>query len=168
MIAASSFVGWFLYATMLEYVVHRWVMHRPWRVLSSPFRTHTLFHHRVFREDDTYHVQRNEDRDHIRLLKWWQAGLWLGAHVPVVWGLQWATGWPVFYSGMLGLAVYCVLYEYFHWCMHSPADRWIERMRLFRVLDAHHRLHHQLWSANFSLLLPVVDRVFGTFRSGAR
>jgi len=163
-IAALSFVFSFLYATMLEYVVHRWVMHRPWRVLSMPFRTHTRFHHRIFHGAGAYHVQQKEDGDHIRLFKNWQACLWLGAHVPALWGLQWASSLPVFYGGMLGLAVYTVLYEYLHWFMHSPAGRWVERTRVFRVLDTHHRLHHQLWSTNFNLMLPLGDIVFGTFQ----
>lgn len=166
-IAALSAWGGFalclLYAGLFEYAFHRWLLHRPSRVLRSPYEVHTLLHHRVFRGDAAYHVRRPEDRDLI-LFEWWQGPLLLAVHVPAVWGLQAASGFPLFWGGMTALAVYYGLYEYLHWCMHNPAGRWIERTRVFRYLDAHHRLHHRLWRMNFNVVLPIGDLMFGTLR----
>ncbi|MFQ5946293.1 MAG: sterol desaturase family protein [Anaerolineae bacterium] len=159
----AGFALCFLYASLFEYAFHRWVLHGPSRVLPYPYEVHTLLHHQVFRGDARYHVQRNEDRDLI-LFQWWQAPLLLAVHVPAVLGLQVASGFPVFWGGMTGLAIYYGLYEYLHWCMHNPAGRWVERPRVFQYLDAHHRLHHGLWGVNFNVVLPLGDRVFGTFR----
>lgn len=158
-----------LYAGLFEYVFHRWVMHRPSRLLAYPYRMHTLVHHEVFYGTTRYTVQRPEDRDLI-LFHWWQAPVLLAVHAPAAWGLQVASGLPVFGGAMAGLAVYYGVYEYLHWCMHNPAGRWIEGTRAFRALDARHRLHHQRWRVNFNVVLPVGDLLFGTFRpaSGPR
>lgn len=161
--ACAGFALCFLYASLFEYIFHRWLMHRPWRMLPLPYRMHALLHHQVFRGDVTYHVQREEDRDLI-LFEWWQAPLLLAVHAPAVWGLQMATGVPLFWGGMTALAVYYGIYEYLHWCMHNPVGRWIGGTRLFQYLDANHRLHHRLWRVNFNVVLPLADVMFGTLR----
>jgi hypothetical protein len=48
-------------------------------------------------------------------------------------GIQIASGFPVCWSGMTALAIYYGLYEYLHWCMHTPAGRWIERTACFGI-----------------------------------
>jgi hypothetical protein len=159
------FLLFFLYAGMFEYVFHRWILHRPWTSLSRPYEIHAFLHHRVFGGDATYHVQRGDDKDLI-LFEWWQAPLLLAVHAPVIWGVAVATDIAVFWGGMAALAVYYGLYEYLHWCMHNPTGRRIERTRLFRYLDAQHRLHHRIWRANFNVVLPVGDLIFGTYRPG--
>lgn len=161
----AGFVLFFLYAGVFEYVFHRWILHRPWTILSRPYQVHALLHHRVFSGDATYHVQREDDKDLI-LFEWWQAPLLLAVHAPLVWGFEAASGVAIFWGGMAALAVYYSLYEYLHWSMHNPTGRWIERARPFRYLDAHHRLHHRIWRANFNVVLPIGDLIFRTYRPG--
>ena len=161
--AAAGFSLFFLYGSLFEYAFHRWLLHRPSRMLRSPYRVHALLHHQVFGGGATYGIQRVEDRDSI-LFEWWQAPVILASHAPLAAGVQAAIGLPVFWGGMLALAAYYGLYESFHWCMHNPTGRWIERTRTFRFLDAHHRLHHRLWRVNFNVIVPLGDLVFGTFR----
>lgn len=161
--AAAGFVGFFLYASVFEYVLHRWLMHRRRRLIPYPYQMHALLHHRVF-GDSTYQVQDETDR-HAILFEWWQAPVLLAVHSPLPWAAEWITGLPLFWSGMLALAAYYACYEGLHWCMHNPAGRWLERTRLFRLLDAHHRLHHRAWHVNFNVVLPLGDVVFGTLRS---
>lgn len=146
-----------------EYGLHRWVLHRPSRLLPYPYEVHTLVHHETFGGDTSYHVRRPEDRDLI-LFPWWQAPLLLGIHAPFAVGLQGASGLPVFGGVMAALAAYYGLYEYLHWCMHNPAQRRIERTPIFRALDAHHRLHHRRWRSNFNVVLPIGDLMFGTWQ----
>jgi hypothetical protein len=161
--ACAGFVLFVLYSSLFEYAYHRWLLHRHWRVLPHPYRIHVLIHHRTFGGDATYHVRHGEDRDSI-LFQWWQVLVLLGGNAPVVWGVQLATGIPVFWGGMIALAAYYGVYEHAHWCMHNPAGWWIERTRLFRFLSANHRDHHRLWQINFNVVLPLGDLVFGTFR----
>lgn len=161
--ACAAFAVLFVYAGLFEYAFHRWVLHRPSHVLPYPFEVHVLLHHQVFRGDGRYHVQEENDRNLI-LFQWWQASLLLAVHAPVVWAIERTSGVPVFWSGMAALAAYYAVYEYLHWCMHNPAGRWVERMRLFRYLDARHRLHHAKWRVNFNVVLPIGDLLFGTIR----
>lgn len=161
--ACGGFALFFLYSSLFEYVYHRWVLHRHWRLLQYSYRIHTLDHHRVFGGDATYHVQREEDRDLI-LFQWWQVLILLAGNAPVVWAVQLATGVPVFWGGMTALAAYYGVYEYLHWRMHNPAGEWIERARVFQFLSAQHRDHHHRWGRNFNVVLPLGDLLFGTFR----
>jgi sterol desaturase/sphingolipid hydroxylase (fatty acid hydroxylase superfamily) len=48
--------------------------------------------------------------------------------------------------------------------MHKPTGRRIERTRIFRYLDANHRLHHARWRFNFNVVCPLADIVLGTYR----
>jgi hypothetical protein len=156
-------VGFFLYASLFEYAFHRWILHYPWRWLRHPYRVHVFLHHRVFGQGPAYQTRSQEDRDAI-LFEWWQAPLLLAVHAPVVWMVERVSGFPVFGGGMLALAGYYALYESLHWCIHTPNGRWIERTRVFRWLDAHHRLHHRLWRVNFNVLVPLGDVLFGTLQ----
>ena len=165
--AWTGFAVFFLYAGLFEYAFHRWVLHHRWRLIPHPYQVHTFLHHRVFRGDAADQVRQEEDRDPI-LFEWWQGPLLLAVHVPLVWGAQVVSGFPLFWGGMTALAAYYGLYEYLHWCMHTPAGRWIERTRVFRSLDARHRLHHQCRRMNFNVVLPLGDLLFGTFRPGIR
>jgi hypothetical protein len=159
----AGFVLCFLYASLFEYAFHRWLLHRSSRWVSQPYQTHVFLHHGVFGGDASYHVQRDEHRGAI-LFEWWQAPVLLAGHAPVAWGLEAISGLPVFWPAMTALAVYYILYEYLHWCMHNPGRHRLAQTRLFHYLDAHHRLHHGQWGVNFNVLLPLGDLLFGTLR----
>jgi sterol desaturase/sphingolipid hydroxylase (fatty acid hydroxylase superfamily) len=127
---------------------------------------HVFLHHRVFGAGAGYQVRHEGDQALI-LFEWWQGPLLLAAHAPALWTLQWASGLPLLGGGLSALAAYYLVYETLHWCMHNPTGRRVERTRLFRRLDAHHRLHHRTWYANFNVVLPVGDLLFGTYRRPA-
>ncbi|MBI4068494.1 hypothetical protein HY413_03755 [Candidatus Kaiserbacteria bacterium] len=59
-----------MYASVFEWLFHRYVMHRPLGTFRYPFEAHTLMHHRVFKADHTYHVQHEEDKKKIPMA-WW-------------------------------------------------------------------------------------------------
>ncbi len=152
----------FVYASFFEWSLHRFLMHRP-TVVTYPFRTHTLTHHRNFRSDASYHLFPGQSQDSLTFA-WWNAPLLIGVHLPVLWGVERFCGVPVVWTGMATLGLYYWLYEYGHWCMHVPKDRWIERTRAFRWLDAHHRGHHRLYAKNLNVVFPLADYVFRTRR----
>src|SRR5205085_10888747 len=58
--------------------------------------------------------------------------------------------------------VYYGCYEGFHYLMHRPMIGWIERSRLFRFLERHHRLHHVHMGTNFNVVCPLADLSLGT------
>jgi sterol desaturase/sphingolipid hydroxylase (fatty acid hydroxylase superfamily) len=54
-----------------------------------------------------------------------------------------------------------------HYVMHVPRDRWIERTRVFRFLNEHHRLHHKDHNTNLNVVFPLADLLFRTLRTHA-
>ena len=63
----------FVYASFFEWTLHRFVMHRV-LLISYPFRTHTLTHHRDFRSDASYHLRPNQSYESLTFA-WWNAPL---------------------------------------------------------------------------------------------
>jgi hypothetical protein len=162
-IRAALFAGVFVYSSLFEWTLHRYLMHRPF-VLRYPYRAHALTHHRLFRADSSYVLARQEDVHDIRFAIW-NAPLLIGLHVPLLWLLGRATGWPVLVPGLLAMGVYYALYESLHWCMHVPKSRRIERTAVFKWLSAHHRAHHRRHDTNLNVVFPLADFLFGTLRS---
>jgi len=85
-------------------------------------------------------------------------------HVPVLWGVERLSGVPVLWAGVATFGLYYFFYEYGHWCMHVRKRRWIERTKVFRWLDAHHRGHHRMHAKNLNVVFPLADYVLRTRR----
>jgi len=156
---AVGFISFLLYASFFEWFLHRFLMHQP--IWSYPFRSHALIHHGIFRAGPTYFLLQDENRKKVRFA-WWNAPLILGLHAPVVLWIQYLLHINIFFGGMTALGFYYFLYEYFHFCMHVPKGRWIEKRVWFGWLDAHHHTHHKRHYNNLNVVLPLADLVFGT------
>jgi hypothetical protein len=155
----TGFISLFLYASFFEWVLHRFLMHQPF--WAYPFRSHALIHHGIFRSGPTYFLSSDQHRKKIRFA-WWNAPLILGLHAPVVIWVQYLLQINIFFGGIAALGLYYSLYEYLHFCMHVPGERWIEKTAWFRWLDAHHHMHHKRHLNNLNVVLPLADLVFGT------
>lgn len=157
-----SCLGFFCLTSFFEWTLHKYIMHTP--LWQYPFHAHALVHHGLFRADRSYHIQPGVDQNKVRFA-WWNApGLYL-LHVPLLSVLVYFFGWAVFWGGTVGLFSYYVLYESLHWCMHVPQDRWVERTRAFRWLNAHHYLHHRYAYKNLNVVLPLADWLLGSLVS---
>jgi sterol desaturase/sphingolipid hydroxylase (fatty acid hydroxylase superfamily) len=77
--------------------------------------------------------------------------------VGLLMGITWL--WIV---SMIVIALYYATYEYLHWCMHLPDNRWFENSRIFKFLNLHHRIHHKMMHKNLNVVLPFADLVWGT------
>ena len=157
--ASVSFAVFFAYASFFEWVLHKYVMHLP--TWNYPFTAHALTHHGLFRADYSYHIQREEDREKVTFA-WWNAPALLLVQSPLLFLTTYFFGWTAFWGGLVALASDYVLYEYLHWCMHVPQDRWLERTWVFRWLNAHHHVHHLYAFKNLNVVLPLADWVMGT------
>jgi hypothetical protein len=130
-------------------------------IWNYPFRAHALTHHGLFRADHSYYLRRKEDKKKVTFA-WWNApGLYL-LQMPLLLGAVSMFGWTVFWGGTIALLTNYVLYEYLHWCMHVPKNRWLERTWVFRWLNAHHHIHHQYAFKNLNVVLPLADWVMGS------
>jgi hypothetical protein len=151
-----------LYASIVEWGLHRYVMHRPFLGFKYPFEAHAKIHHRIFKADDTYHLQDEKDKKTIPMA-WWNWMLLVPASALPFMVLNIFIGhWII--SAIVGAVVllyYCA-YEYLHWCMHLPKKRSIERSGIFFRLNGHHLLHHRYMGKNFNVVLPLADLFLGT------
>ena len=160
--AVSGFIGAVVVCSFLEWVLHRYIMHRPLGKFVYPYRAHTLTHHRVFRADKTYHLVNEKDMEKIAMA-WWNGPVLIAvAQIPMI-PVAWLTGqWGLLCGTTLAVSCYYGAYEYLHWCMHLPKQRRVERSGIFFRLNGHHLLHHRYMNTNYNVVFPLADWVLGT------
>jgi hypothetical protein len=162
----------FIYSSFPEWLVHRNVMHRVFTIFgfkfTYPYKGHAQTHHRIFRGDESYHLANHEEADlrHDQKtipMAWWNGIVLVAiASLPfLLWNFFKPT-WFMVIPVVVSIACYYCTYEYIHWCMHKPLNRWFERTRLYKWIDQHHRLHHLHQGKNFNVVLPLADLLLGT------
>ncbi len=159
---AIAFAAGIVYGSFFEWVLHRFIMHRPILFLTYPFRTHAITHHGTFGSGKNYHLLDEGNRSLVTMA-WWNAPILLLVNAPVGLLAAWAIGswWAL--PGVLGaLLLYYGLYEYLHWCMHVPGPRWFQRTWVFKWIDRHHRLHHLEPMRNLNVVFPIADFILGS------
>lgn len=149
-----------IYGSILEWLIHKVVMHSPRFKLA--FRRHTLEHHSQRRAPGHYYAKSEEEREYH---------LFETSYMPVVFLLNspyyaffygiW--GWPGALGAILGTAGYIVTYEVLHWAMHVPNRFPFRNHAWFRFLSEHHRRHHRRAKVNYNVVCPLADLLFGTF-----
>ncbi|MBX3205066.1 MAG: sterol desaturase family protein [Labilithrix sp.] len=152
-----------LLANYYEWRVHKDVLHKRFWPFEVIYDKHTPMHHMIYVEDD----MAVRDVKEFRLVLIPAAGV-LGivlAAAPVAIGLAhfWsaAAGWLF----LLSASLFMVVYEVLHLCYHAPADSFIGRQALIRVLRAHHARHHDprlMQRYNFNVTVPLFDWIMGT------
>lgn len=150
------------YVSLIEWSLHRFVMHKPFFGFSYPYEAHARIHHHIFRADDSYHLKREEDK-HTIPMAWWNGPVLVAATTLPSIPVWWLGGsWSVIAIVGIVCAVYYCAYEYLHWCMHLPKKRIVERSGIFFRLNGHHLLHHRYMNRNFNVVLPLADLLLGT------
>ena len=158
----AGFVGNFAFASFFEWVLHRFVMHRPIGRFRYAYQAHTVVHHRIFKADHTYHLVHEKDKEKIPM-DWWNGPVLVAVCMLPSVVAGWITGhWFVTLGGFLACCCYFAIYEYLHWCMHLPKERRIEKPWIFRKLNGHHLLHHRYMNKNYNVVLPLADLLLGT------
>lgn len=154
---AGGFVGAVVYGSFFEWGLHRYLMHKRIKFFPYPFETHALVHHRVFKADMTYHVQRKEDEAEIPMA-WWNGPALVGiASIPFAVASALVSSWWIVAGAAMAISAYYGAYEYLHWCMHKPKSRRVERSGLFFRLNGHHLLHHRYMGKNYNVVVPLAD-----------
>ena len=148
--------------SFFEWLLHRFVMHRPLGSFDYAFRAHALVHHRVFKADVTYHLHDPGDA-HTIPMAWWNGPVLIVLMLVPFVGAGWVLGSPaIFWGALLAHCAYYSVYETLHWCMHQPQNRRVERTGFFFRLNGHHLLHHRYPRKNFNVVLPLADLCLGT------
>src|SRR4051812_39032935 len=149
-----------VYACFFEWVLHRHFMHAPRFPLQDGFRGH-MEHHQRFRADSRFEALDDDHADGIAL-RWYAFPLIILAHLPLFFFVEWATGYPTVWGATAGCALYFAGYEYTHFAMHAPRQRWFEKFGWFRFMRDHHRLHHEKMRCNYNVFVPLADLCLGT------
>jgi hypothetical protein len=151
-----------VFASFFEWLLHKYVMHRPIGGFRYAFQAHAVVHHQVFKADHTYHLIHDHDKETIPMAWWNGPVLIIIAALPSVL-ISWLSGqWGFLAGTVTAFAAYYGTYEYIHWCMHLPKARRIEQPWIFRRLNGHHLLHHRYMHKNFNVVLPLADFCLGT------
>jgi hypothetical protein len=163
MILASqslAFLGSILYCSFFEWFVHKHFMHST-KWLREPFERHSVLHHGMHRSLRSFYARPTDNPQYMLVEASFFPIMWL-LHVPIFLGIDLLIARHTGIGLALGTAFYCLAYEVIHWCEHVPRGRWIERVRPFRFLLEHHRVHHLYPKKNYNVVCPLADYVLGT------
>ncbi len=148
--------------SLIEYVSHRWVMHRRlWfidRLYPQFYFDHNEQHHKRFYRKFDYEPSE-EGRDfNIDPPYWW---LTLIVLFPIIIFLYLIN--IIFSITFISVVlIHNLSWSIFHRQMHQPRDSWLRRTRYFVFLNRWHEKHHKHMNRNFAALLPFWDFIFRT------
>ena len=155
----------FLLSNILEWSVHRYVMHRPINIkgLRAIYDRHTLNHHQFFTDGEI------RFRDHFD----WRVTVFppfalvtftmMSIPPALIVGLAISAnvGWLVICSTT---AMY-LIYEFMHFCCHVDENSFVRHAPFVNTLRRHHMAHHNtrlMMETNMNLTFPIADWLFGT------
>ncbi len=184
--AAAAFLAVSLLNCFVEYIFHRYVLHKPAvPFLRKFYRQHTLHHAltRIARKttrdgkglmfiENKYPIL-DHDQHEASFFPWYTLATFACILTPLFFLLQWALpSFPWFFSGFAALASSLVIYEVVHAIEHWPLEVWeplMENKRwgfFWRPAYSFHLRHHAVIDCNESIsgffCLPLADWVFGT------
>jgi hemolysin III len=182
----AAFLALSLLNCFIEYIFHRYVLHKPAvPFLRRFYRQHTLHHAltRIARKqtrdgkglmfiENKYPIL-DEDQHEASFFPWYTLMTFAVIVAPLLALLQWlAPSFPWFFSGFAALASSLMIYELVHAIEHWSLDKWeplIESPRwgfFWRPAYSFHLRHHTLIDCNESIsgffCLPLADWAFGT------
>jgi sterol desaturase/sphingolipid hydroxylase (fatty acid hydroxylase superfamily) len=146
--------------SFVEYSLHRFVLHGPRFYKSELYRQHSILHHSYF---DHRHMVLESAIDLNRILLFTSH---LFPLVALIWALS--TGLYLFAGARMGLLFllsgsgYTLIYETANAIAHLKP---FSNTRGLRWMVQHHQMHHHpshAARANFSVVVPFWDSVFGT------
>ena len=156
--------GVLVLASLVEWLAHRYVLHRRVRFLGVLYDEHTPEHHAIFLTDD----MAIRDLSEARLVLIPSSGIAaiLAVLSPLPLALYFA-GQPSL-AGIVVIvgAAYVLAYEWIHLAAHLP-DGAVTTFAPLRFLRRHHAIHHhptRMMRCNFNVALPLVDALAGTLR----
>ena len=107
-------------------------------------------------------MQYIRDKNTIRMAFWNGPVLILITTLPAFVLCLFTGAWWLTAGIFLASVCYYSAYEYMHWCMHFPGERFVERRKFFAALNRHHLLHHREKDKNLNVVFPFADLIFRT------
>jgi hypothetical protein len=161
--AGAFFVAFFL-NSFVEWGVHRFIMHKPSKLIPYGY-LHTTSHHKVFGSDETYHVQNPEMMEHGTHFTWKEFTLFPLLCLALYGPVELLTGKPTTIGAIAAVFFGLISFNFLHYRFHVPSNSWFQRSLVFQYLKDHHRMHHEDMSKNFNVsFFPIADWLLGTLK----
>ena len=156
----------FIYANLVEYAGHRWVMHRKVAGLGLIYRRHAGQHHRFF-TDSRMELESWRDCKAVLFPAVLMVFFFGAFAAPVGLLLAWLASANVAWLFVAVALGYYLNYELLHLAYHLPEDSRVLRLPFLRRLRRLHHVHHRtdlMAHRNFNITYPIGDWLFGTYR----
>jgi hypothetical protein len=143
--------------SLVEYALHRWVMHRPWPWRHSYYVEHALAHHGF------YYRRFNHEPDPIGRVLNVDLSPRIACCFLAPLSVLCLLSVP-YYLTLCAVALgHALVWTAIHREMHQERRQFFCGMRLYRFLARYHFLHHRQPHKNFNVVLPPLgDLIFGT------
>jgi Fatty acid hydroxylase superfamily len=152
-------------SNIVEYLVHRHIMHKEIPGLRAMYERHTRRHHRYFTIDDPELSGQND----LHAVLFPPVLLLFFSTIAVLFSsiVGLALGRPAGVLFFLAALTYYLAYEALHLLSHWPLKGAPGKSAMIRRIVSHHRLHHApelMRRGNFNIFLPLADWLFRTLR----
>ena len=155
----------FLFCNFVEWCLHRYVMHRPWKnaLFRAVYNRHTLQHHQFFTDIDYTFANHKDYR--VTFFPPYALATFTLMSIPgaIVLGNLFTpnVGW-LFISTTTSMYM---LYEFMHFCCHVKENSFVRNMPFVNTNRRHHVAHHDpsiMMDYNMNLTFPIMDWLFHT------
>lgn len=155
-----------IFGSLTVWLVHKYPLHRRLSVFPYAYRKHTIEHHSLY----TYHdleIKNFKEIPYIMFGVLDVIGFAL-VFVPIMYFINSL----IFSENVVNMIIasssgYFLIYEFFHTISHLPSNHPILKVRYFKFMWNHHRIHHHpraMNSTNFNIVFPIFDYLFGTLK----
>jgi sterol desaturase/sphingolipid hydroxylase (fatty acid hydroxylase superfamily) len=154
----------YVFANLVEYTVHRFLMHRVRWPLEFLYRRHSGEHHRFFTR---HRMEVDSLRDLPAVIFPARVSLFFvgGVAAPAALVVGWRTTPDIGWLFMAAAVAYYLSYELLHLGAHLPEhSRW-GGARVIRWVRSHHAVHHdprRMRHEAFNITVPLWDGLLGT------
>ena len=153
----------FVLANAIEYVIHRWPMHRRYPYAEFMMDLHML-HHRYFFEEN-YRIDSFADFGLIVFPPIVLNILALGICPGFFLAAWWLLGWNAALLFFATVMAYYLAMQIIHVATHVREDHRVLNVPGIRYLWNHHLIHHSrhmMTEVNFNFIIPLTDLLVGT------
>jgi hypothetical protein len=163
---AFSIAFCYAFIGIIEYLAHRYPMHRPTlskyfgdRIgyLKRTYSDHAVLHHSEYYSCFNYEEDPVGKFQNLRLTAETTVAIIVLFALPMFF-IDQITG---IYLGCAAI-IHAALWNLAHSEMHLANKPWFARTALYRLLEWHHFLHHQHPNKNFNVLFLLWDILFAT------
>lgn len=147
------------------YLIHKYPLHRRLPLIAKhTYDIHSKMHHQFYTNDAIIY---EEPKDfYILFFPSWTIIAFAIIQLPLMYfALIPFLAANIVWMILFGASLYFLLYEVLHYISHLPENHFIVKLKPFRYMWRHHRVHHNpklMRDWNFNVVWPLCDWLFKT------